>query len=132
MRSWRAGGVAFIAGIFLVGASAALAQRTTAPEEPRNARFGNPNIVGMNYQDYFYGVITKITPHELVLGKTKVGVPQTIQISKNTKYLRNGKRSSFSKLAVGEMVYIDLKTNKKTGVMTARKVVSGLGATVAP
>lgn len=121
-----------MAGAVLIAASAAFAQRTTAPQAPRNGRYGNPAIIGMNYQDYFYGVITKITAHDLVLGKTKVGVPQTIQISKKTKYIRNGKRSSFSKLAVGEMVYVDLKTNKKTGVMTARKVVSGLDATVAP
>lgn len=124
--------MAIIAGAALVCASTALAQRTTAPQGPHNARFGNPATIGMNYQDYFYGVITKLTPDELVLGKTKVGVPQTIQLSKKTKYIRNGKKSSFSKLALGEMVYIDLKTDKKTGVMTARKVVSGLDATVAP
>lgn len=113
-------------------APAALAQRTTAPQEPQNGRFGNPNNIAMNYQNYFYGVITKITPQALVLGKTKVGVPQTIQLSKKTKYVRNGKRSSLGKLQTGDMVYIDLKTNKKTGVMLARKVVSGLDATVEP
>ncbi len=86
----------------------------------------------MNYQNYFYGVITKINPKALVLGKTKVGVPQTIELSKKTKYVRNGKRSSLGKLHVGDMVYIDLKTNKKTGVMLALKVVSGLDATVEP
>lgn len=86
----------------------------------------------MNYQDYFYGVIKKVTPVELVLVKTKVGVPQTIRLTKKTKYVSNGKRSSRTKLATGEMVYVDIKTDKKTGVMTARKVVSGLDATVAP
>ncbi|MGH9434810.1 MAG: hypothetical protein ACRD06_02285 [Terriglobia bacterium] len=112
--------------------STAMAQRTTGPQEPQNGRFGNPNNTAMNYQNYFYGVITKINPKALVLGKTKVGVPQTIELSKKTKYVRNGKRSSLGKLHVGDMVYIDLKTNKKTGVMLARKVVSGLDATVEP
>lgn len=115
-----------------MASSLAWAQRTTAPQEPQNGRFGNPNLIAMNYQNYFYGVITKLTPHALVLGKTKVGVPQTVRLSKKTKYVRNGKRSSLSKLEVGDMVYIDLKTNKKTGVMLARKVVSGLDATVSP
>lgn len=108
------------------------AQRPTGPRMPKNARFGNPDSIGMNYQDYFYGVINKITPDALILGKTKVGVPQTIHLSKKTKYLRNSKRSSLSKLKIGDMVYIDIKTNKKTGAMLARKVVSGMDATVSP
>lgn len=86
----------------------------------------------MNYQDYFYGVISKIEPKALVLGKTKMGVPQTIRLSRNTKYIRNGHKSSLAKLKIGEMVYIDVKTNKKKGVMLARKVVSGMNVTVAP
>ena len=108
------------------------AQRTTAPQEPQNARFGNPSIFGMNYQDYFYGVIAKITPHALVLDKTKVGVAQTVQLSPKTKYIRNGKKSTLAQLKTGDMVYIDVKTHKKTGAMLARKVVSGMEATVAP
>ncbi|MGH9352664.1 MAG: hypothetical protein ACRD2G_10965 [Terriglobia bacterium] len=107
-------------------------QRTAGPEEPNNGRFGNPNIFGMNYQDYFYGVITKVEPDALVLGKTKVGIPQTVRLTKKTKYVRDGKKSTFAQLKTGEMVYIDVKTDKKTGSMTARKVVSGMDVTVAP
>ncbi len=108
------------------------AQRTSGPEQPNNARFGDPSVFGMNYQDYFYGVITKIEPDELVLGKTKVGTPQTIRLTKKTKYVRDKKKSSFAQLKAGEMVYIDVKTDKKTGTITARKVVSGMDVTVAP
>lgn len=86
----------------------------------------------MNYQDYFYGVIAKIGPDALVLSKTKVGVPQTIHLTKKTKYVRDKKKSSFAQLKTGEMVYIDVKTDKKTGRMTARKVVSGMDVTVSP
>jgi hypothetical protein len=123
-----------IATTFLACAAAcpAWAQRTSGPEEPNNARFGDPGSIGMNYQDYFYGVIGKIKPGALVLDKTKVGIPQTVQLSKKTKYVRNGKKSSFDKLKIGDMVYIDVKTNKKTGAMLARKVVSGMNATATP
>lgn len=99
---------------------------------PNNARFGDPSVFGMNYQDYFYGVIAKIEPDALVLSKTKVGVPQTVRLTKKTKYVRNKKKSSFAQLKTGEMVYIDVKTDKKTGQMTARKVVSGMDVTVSP
>lgn len=103
-----------------------------APGAPNNTRFGDPSVFGMNYQDYFYGVISKIKPDALVLTKTKVGIPQTIRLTKKTKYVINKKKSDLAALKPGEMVYIDVKTDKKTGAMTARKVVGGMDATVAP
>lgn len=113
-------------------AAARPAGQTTAPGAPSHTRFGDPNVFGMNYQDYFYGVISKIKPDALVLVKTKVGVPQTIRLTKKTKYVFNKKKSALADLKPGEMVYIDVKTDKKTGAMTARKVVGGMDATVAP
>ncbi|MGH9406106.1 MAG: hypothetical protein ACRD3D_09775 [Terriglobia bacterium] len=107
-------------------------QRTSAPEQARNARFGDPTIFGMKYQDYFYGVVAKIQPTAIVLDKTKVGVPQTIELTKKTKFVRNGKKSTLAQLKTGEMVYVDAKTDKKTGTMTARKVVSGMEIMAAP
>lgn len=101
-------------------------------EQPKNGRFGDPNVFGMNYQDYFYGVVSKIKPDALVLTKTKIGVPQTIHLTKKTKFVRDRKKSALADLKVGEMVYVDVKTDKKTGDMTARKVVSGMDVTVAP
>ena len=106
--------------------------RQTNSTPAQTGRFGNPSIFAMNYQNYFFGVIAKIEPHALVLDKTKVGVPQTIHLMRKTKYIRNKKKSSLSKLKVGDMVYIDLKTAKKSGDMYALKVISGMSATVAP
>lgn len=113
-------------------AAARPAGQSTAPGAPNNTRFGDPTVFGMNYQDYFYGVISKIEPDALVLTKTKVGIPQTIRLTKKTKYVFNKKKSALAALRPGEMVYIDVKTDKKTGAMTARKVVSGTDATSAP
>lgn|SRR5487761_192924 len=104
------------------------AQRTTAPQPPNNDRFGNPDSIARMYQDYLYGVIGKIGKHSLVLNKTKFGIPQTIMLDRKTKFLRNGKRSSIGRLRVGESVYIDTKTDKKTGTILAKKVVSGVDA----
>lgn len=101
-------------------------------EQPKTGRFGDPSVFGMNYQDYFYGVVSKIEPDALVLTKTKIGVPQTIRLTKKTKFIRDRKKSALADLKVGEMVYVDTKTDKKTGAMTARKVVSGMDVTVAP
>jgi hypothetical protein len=106
------------------------AQRTTAPQPPDNARFGIPTGgLPAVYQDYLFGVVSKIKSDELVLDKTKYGVPQTIHLDRKTKYIHNGKRSSLSEIKVGDPVYVDVKTDKKTGSMFAKKVVSGVNAT---
>lgn len=102
--------------------------RPTSPEMPDNARYGNPNAYARKYQDYLYGVITKITPVAIVLDKTKFGVPKTIEITHKTKYVRNGKRGSESQLKRGDMVYIQVKKMKKGDALWAKRVVSGMWA----
>ncbi|MGH9359385.1 MAG: hypothetical protein ACRD1O_09480 [Terriglobia bacterium] len=121
-----------LAGLFLAGgltAYPALAQRTTAPQPPNNDRFGTPTGNARRYQDYLFGVIGKIGNHSIVLNKTKFGIPRTISLDRKTKFARNGKHSSAAQLKVGEMVYVDVKTDKKTGKLFARKVVSGIDVT---
>lgn len=115
-----------------VAAWQAQAQRTTVPQAPNNGRFGEPGGIALRYQDYLYGVIDKIGKHSLVLNKTKFGTPQTITLDRKTRFIRNGKRSSASHLTIGELIYVDVKTEKKTGIMIAKKVVSGIDATGAP
>jgi hypothetical protein len=105
----------------------ASAQRPNTPQAPQDGRFGDPDVYGRSFQDYLYGVISKVEKDKLVLTKTKFGVPETIELSRKTKFIRSGKRSSLSALKTGEMVYVQVKKNKKTGSLTARKVVSGLG-----
>ena len=62
----------------------------------------------------------------MILTKTKFGVDQTFKFNKKTKFILDGKPSSFDKLKVGEGVYIDVDTDKKTGDLIAKKVVSGV------
>lgn len=120
----------------LVGAALAVspawAQHRSKPRSPNNNGFGDPSAIARSYQNYLYGVISKVGPKELVLAKTKYGTPQTIQLNEKTKYIHNGKSGSLSQLKTGDQVYVDVKTEKKTGEMLARKVVSGIGPTGGP
>ena len=109
-------------------APAAFAQRT-APAPPQNGRFGDPDVYARNFQDYLYGVIAQVHRDSLVLDKTKFGVRETIEVNRKTKFVHSGKPSSLAQLKPGDMVYVQVKKNKKTGSLTARKVVSGMGAT---
>jgi hypothetical protein len=100
-----------------------------APGLRPNGRFGDPDVYARNFQDYLYGVITKVHQDKLVLDKTKFGVPETIKLNRKTKFVRSGKRGSLAQLKPGEMVFVQVKKDKKTGSLTAKKVVSGLGPT---
>jgi hypothetical protein len=59
-------------------------------------------------------------------------VDQTFKLTKKTKFVQDEKASSFDKLKVGDRLYIDADTDKKTGVMTAKKVVSGVAFATIP
>lgn len=121
--------IAFACGTLLIvwmaGASAR-AQRPTGPVMPNNARFGNPDAYARKYQDYLYGVIAKISPTAIVLNKTKFGVPKTVELTRKTKYIVNGRRSSIKSLKHGEMVFVQVKKVRKTGGLLAKRVVSGM------
>jgi hypothetical protein len=102
------------------------APQGTKPVKPDNVRFGDPTSIGRNLQDDLYGVIKKIGKNEIILDKTKFGVDQSIRLEPKTKYVRDQKASSLDKLEIGDPVYVNVKTEKKTGVMTAKKVTSGV------
>ena len=94
--------------------------------KPNNARFGDPTSIGQKLKGDLYGVVKDIKPNEIILDKTKFGVDQTIRLEAKTKYFRDGKSGSLAQIKVGDPVYINGKTDKKTGVMTAKRVTSGV------
>jgi hypothetical protein len=53
-------------------------------------------------------------------------VDQAFKFNKKTKFTLDGKTSTFDKLKVGEGIYIDVDTDKKTGEPIAKKVISGV------
>lgn len=107
-------------------------QSEKQPVMPENGRFGDPTGTARKYEGYTYGVIKEIKPNELVLTKTKAGVDQGFKLVKKTKFSLDGKPSSLDKLKVGEGVYIDTDTDKKTGDLIAKKVVSGIDIPTIP
>ncbi len=100
----------------------------TEPRRPDTARFGDPTSTARVFQDYLYGVIKHLDKSEMVLDKTKFGIDQTIKLDPKTKYLHDRKPSSFDRLAVGDQVWVQVKADKKTGEMTAKKVLTGVVA----
>src|SRR5579862_149261 len=109
-------------------APALWAQDKKDTAKPENARFGDPTSIGRGLQGDLYGVVKSVKDGELVLDKTKFGVDQTVKLEPKTKYVRDGKLSSLGKIQVGDPVYVDVKTDKKTKVMIAKKVTSGVVA----
>lgn len=118
-----------VALALLAIAPAAVAQ--VQPGKNGTARFGDPTSNARIYQDYLFGVIKNVDKNELVLEKTKFGVDQTIKLDSKTKFIHDGKPSSLDNLKVGQDVYVQTKKEKKTGDMVAKKVVTGVAATLA-
>jgi hypothetical protein len=109
-----------------VATLAAAPQSDKQPIVSSTGRFGDPNSVARKYQNYLFGIVKEVNPNEVILAKTKYGVDQAFKFNKKTKFTQDGKPSTFDKLKVGEGVYIDVDTDKKTGELTAKKVVSGV------
>lgn len=112
-----------------LAAPAAYAQSDKDPPKPANGRFGNPTSIARHLQDYLYGMVKQINEKEIVVDKTKHGIDETIKLEPKTKYVRDGKASTWAELKVGDTVYVDVKTDKKTGEMSAKKIISGILAT---
>ena len=99
----------------------------TDPAKPGEPRFGNATSTARVFQDYVYGVIKQIDKEALVVDKTSFGDGQKFKLDHKTKFIHDGKPGAFGDLKVGDKVWIDTKTDKKTGDMTAKKVVTGVG-----
>jgi hypothetical protein len=115
-----------ILAAILVLTSAPFAPAQREPRKPDTARFGDPTQLPRLYEDFIYGVIKKIDKNEMVLEKTKFGVDQTIKFDRKTKYLDDGKPAKWEDLEAGEQVWVDVKEEKKTGEMIAKKVLTGV------
>jgi hypothetical protein len=99
----------------------------TEPAKPGEPRFGNPTSTGRALQDYVYGVIKHIEKEGLIVDKTPYGDGQNFKLDHKTKFVHDGKPSTFEALKVGDKVWIDVKVEKKTRQMIAKKVVTGVG-----
>jgi hypothetical protein len=110
----------------VASASLGFAQNVQPPQRPENARFGDPTGIARQYQGYLSGVIKKIGKDEMTLTKTRFGVDTTVKLLKKTKYIYNNKRGKREDLKVGDLVFVDPKTDKKTGDISAKKVVGGV------
>jgi predicted DNA-binding protein (MmcQ/YjbR family) len=114
-----------LAAAFLATLATA-AQSDKQPVTSNTGRFGDPSATAIKYQGYLYGVIKEKNPNELILTHTKFGIEHAFKLNKKTKYIQDGKASSFDKLKVGDRIFIDVDTDKKTGDLIAKKVVSGV------
>jgi hypothetical protein len=99
----------------------------TEPAKPGEPRFGNATSTGRALQDYVYGVIKHIDKEGLIVDKTPFGEGQNFKLDRKTKFVHDGKPSTFEGLKVGDKVWIDVKMEKKSGEMIANKVVTGVG-----
>jgi hypothetical protein len=109
-----------------VATPGAAPQSDKQPVTSSTGRFGDPSSVARKYQDYLFGIVKEVNANQVVLAKTKYGIDQAFKFNKKTKFTQDGKPSTFDKIKVGEGVYIDVDTDKKTGDLIAKKVVSGV------
>lgn len=102
------------------------------PPKPDNARFGDPTSKGQNLRGFIYGVVKKVGKGELILDKTPFGDEQPFRLEAKTKYVRDGKSSKLTEFNPGDEVFVDMKKDKKTGDMIAKKVVGGVDTPQSP
>ncbi len=121
-----------LAGLLTLSATVTAGLGQANPDKPETARFGNPTSTARVFQDYVYGVVKKVDKKELVLDKTVSGVVQVFKLEPKTKFIYDGKPSTLDNLKIGDNVYVEVKKDKKTGDMVAKKVVTGLAATQVP
>ena len=118
-----------VLGILFVSVSALRAQQPNTPKPPDTSRFGDPTRIDRIFQDYLYGVVKSIDKNGVVLDKTPYGLPKSVKFDKKTKFIMNSKPAKLDQFKVGEGVFVQVKTNKKTGDMIAKKLVSGTDVT---
>jgi hypothetical protein len=118
-----------VAGLLLVlgcGMAARAQRADSAPSAPDNARFGDPTSTARNYQDFHYGVVKSVSDSALICDKTEFGDGQPFKIDRKTKFTHDGQSSKATDLKTGDKVWVKIRTDKKTGDMTALRVVSGV------
>jgi len=126
MKLFKALFVATFAFSTLVTSAGAAPQAEKDPIKPNTGRYGDPSEIAIKYRDYLYGIVKEINANQVVLAKTKFGVDQPFKFTKKTKFTLDGKPCTYDKLKVGDGVYVDVDTDKKTGDQIAKKVVGGV------
>ena len=96
------------------------------PRQTGTARFGNPTATAQHLQNYIYGVVRRIDKDHLVLDKTEFGDEQPFKLEPKTKYVYNGKAARPGDFKSGDQVFVQIKKDKKTGDMIARRVEAGV------
>ncbi len=99
---------------------------TSDPPKQETARFGNPTSTARAYQHLKLGVIKEIKSDELVLDKTPYGDGQSFKVTPSTKFYHDSKKADLSMLKVGDQVFVQVKTNKKTGDLVVEVVAWGV------
>ncbi len=119
---------------FLVGLTAAsvFSAQQNKPPKAGTARFGDPTSTAQHLQDYIYGVVKKVEKDKLVLDKTEFGDDQPFRLEPKTKYVYDGNPGKLQDLKTGDKVFVQIKRDKKTGDMIARRVVTGVPSGGAP
>ena len=85
-----------------LGTLAAAPQSDKQPVTSSTGRFGDPTAVAGKYQNYLFGIVKEVNADQVILSKTKYGVDQAFKFTRKTKFLQDGKPSSFDKIKVGE------------------------------
>ena len=116
----------------LWAASPAAGQSDKDPPKSPNARFGDPTTQAQKYQGYIYGVIQTVNADQMVLTNTKFGTDQEFKFNKKTKFVQDGKACTYSELKVGDKVWVAVDKSKKTGELTAKRVVAGTDIPAVP
>ena len=101
-------------------------QSDKQPIVSKTGRFGDPTSIAIKYRDYLFGIVKEVNADEVILAKTKFGVDQPFKFTKKTKFFQDGKPSTWDKIKVGEGIYVDVDSDKKSGEQIAKKVVSGV------
>ena len=116
--------IGIAATLCLVLAVPVMAQEKTV--KVGTARYGDPTGTARKYQNLLYGVIKTIDANGMVLEKTRSGIDQSIKFARKTKFIHDVKPSSRENLKVGDQVLVDVRKDKKTGDLYAKKVVTGI------
>src|SRR5579872_3559819 len=100
--------------LMMAALAAAIAPVSAAPQSdkkpvtPDTGRFGDATSIAIKYRDYLYGIVTSVDAIQVVLSKTKFGVDQPFKFTKKTKFLLDGKPSTYKMIKVGEGIFVDV------------------------
>ncbi len=99
---------------------------TMAPPKLDTGRFGDPTSTARAYQHFKLGTISEVNKEELVIDNTPYGTRQWFKVTPKTKFLHDGQEVGVDQLKAGEHVFIDVKSDKKSGDLVLLTVAWGV------